>query len=240
MSNKCLGNLSWSRLALNIKGLEHKTEWLQYSEIEQRLKELDIPPSEVATDGSARYTIPAIYDASTNAKISDSTKILKYLDEAYPETPQLGAIPGLPAGVLLAAFEQGFQNALRPVWALIAPTVIAHLDGESADKYRKTFETKVKFSVEAFLENAQLQAGLWAKGEEALGDVGAWFRNSSGHGPWVMGAKITLPDIILGSGIAWFVAAVGEDSEQWKRLAQWDEGRWAVLWGQIKPYSQVY
>ncbi|KZV69410.1 hypothetical protein PENSPDRAFT_633101 [Peniophora sp. CONT] len=76
--------------ALNIKGLSYKTEWLSFSEVEPKMKELGILPNR---DYLLHYTIPTIYDPNTKRIVTDSFAIAKYLDEAYPDTPNLVA-PG--------------------------------------------------------------------------------------------------------------------------------------------------
>ncbi|KAJ7574088.1 hypothetical protein C8J56DRAFT_757479, partial [Mycena floridula] len=80
------------RYALNFKGLQYKTQWVEYCDIEQVSKALGAKP----TDIKARkplYTLPMIYDDSTGAMVTDSIAIAEYLDITYPEKSLL-----MPAG----------------------------------------------------------------------------------------------------------------------------------------------
>ncbi|KZV76637.1 hypothetical protein PENSPDRAFT_679987 [Peniophora sp. CONT] len=86
---------SWSpntlktRLALNIKGLQFKTEWLSFVAIGPKMKELGVPPR--ADAEGLKYTIPTIYDPNTGKTVTESLAIAKYLDKTYPDTPRLVA-----------------------------------------------------------------------------------------------------------------------------------------------------
>ncbi|KAJ2929446.1 hypothetical protein H1R20_g7648, partial [Candolleomyces eurysporus] len=236
--------ISTRRLALNLKGIEHQTEWIPYCDIEKRFKELDIPPSDIRSDGTPAYTIPAIYDSSTNARISDSLKIIEHLDEAYPHTPKLLA-PGTE--VLTAAFTWAVRQRMRrPTWPLVVPaTVTSGLDGPSATKYRGNFESWAKMSLEEFKQNAALIDKAWKDAEEGYSTVNDWLKAASKSpnqavGPWLTGKDVRLADIVLAADLAWPVAVFGEDSEEWKKIGSWNDGRWREYWGLFKQYATVH
>lgn len=77
------------RLSLNIKGLPYTNEWVEFPDVEALCKKLGLPPDRYLPDGSAVYTVPVIYDPNTDSHHVESKAIAKYLDKAYPETPQL-------------------------------------------------------------------------------------------------------------------------------------------------------
>ena len=89
--------------ALNYKGILLKTVWVEYPDIEALYHTLGIPAASTKPDGSPYYALPVIQDPSTQRIISDSWAIVKYLDEAYPDTPTL-----LPKGTL--AFPRFFRE----------------------------------------------------------------------------------------------------------------------------------
>ncbi|PSR72266.1 hypothetical protein PHLCEN_2v11858 [Hermanssonia centrifuga] len=101
----CLGT-GYGRYSLNYKGLPYRTEWVEYPDIEVLCIRIGAPPTSTK-HGRPRYTLPVIYDPSTNSVISDSVDIAKYLDETYPDTPKL-----LPAGT--EAFQAMFLDSVWP------------------------------------------------------------------------------------------------------------------------------
>jgi glutathione S-transferase len=230
-------------LALNIKGIEHQTHWLEFADIQKTLKEAGVPPSDVASDGTPRYTIPAIYDPSTGAKVADSLKIIRYLNETYPDTPVLEYPLTAPDSVALSnEFEATLQKPLRFLWALIAPAIIAGQSGESSAKFRASYRAAVKQAPEELLQDEERVKDLWARVEEGFSSLDTWIQgraSGSGGGAWVTGPGHTLFDVLLGGGLGWIVGVTGEESDEWKKIKGWNGGRWEVFWDQLKPYVKV-
>jgi glutathione S-transferase len=208
------------------------------------LQELDIPPSQNLPDGTPRYTVPAIHDSSTGAKVSDSYDIIKYLDQTYPDTPQ----------IIVDSQDEFLQSALRRDWGLVRdlmlPTglVLGHIalssmEGESRLKYQRSYEKAFKATNGQHASEAEPSNTHWKQAEESYGRADAWLTRAEqlSGGPWALGASPTWPDIVLvSSSIALFITAVGEEGEEWQNVLQWNEGRWLRLWSRIKPYSRVY
>lgn len=235
------------RFALNIKGLKHKTEWISYSNV-AKLGECGFPPSETRPDGTPRYTVPSIFDSTTNRRLSGSHAILKYLDEAYPNTPQLCTLPSKDSSNMVAsAFASDWsipEATIDPTWGLLAPTIITKgLDRESAAKYTANFEAFVSSPLEEFMGHRERRETFRVLSQEAFSAADSWLVNAceGQTGPWILGDHITLPDIVMCSCLAWILSAVGEDGEEWKWVTQeWDGGRWGARWENIKSYSQLY
>ena len=225
-----------TRFALNIKGLEHQTVWIEFPEIEKRLKELGIPPSDILPDGTARYTVPAIHDTSTNTLISDSTKIIEYLDRAYPETPRIIA-PGTT--ILNATLEWAFRGTIFTLYPLLAPNVVAHMSPAASQKYQARLESRVGMPLQEFKNDKSLHEKIWKNAEEAFTVANSWFKASEG-GAWIMGDKVSYSDLIVGSGLAYIATCSGEESEEWEKFGTWHGGRWKGLWEQVKQYANVY
>ncbi|KAJ2912538.1 hypothetical protein MD484_g7892, partial [Candolleomyces efflorescens] len=229
-----------NRFALNIKGIKHQTVWLEFHELEKRMKELAVPPSEISSDGTPRYTVPAIHDPSTNTLISDSLKIVEYLDKTYPETPRIIA-PGTT--VLNVTLDWAFRQNIFGLYPLLAPNVIAHMNLESSQKYQRIFESILKQSLQDFKNDEALHAKLWKDAEDSLTIANGWFKTLDGEeglGPWIMGDNVSYSDLIVGSGLAWIATCSMEDSEDWRKVGTWNNGRWKVFWEKMKPYAQVY
>ncbi|EEB93892.1 hypothetical protein MPER_07394 [Moniliophthora perniciosa FA553] len=104
------GGVVWSpstwkiRYALNYKGLEYQTKWIEFPDIESTCKKLGVPPTKTRRDGSPWYTLPAIYDPSTGVALVDSLRIAEYLEKQYPDKPSL-----IPSGTL--ALHTAFNEA---------------------------------------------------------------------------------------------------------------------------------
>jgi hypothetical protein len=47
-------------------------------------------------------------------------------------------------------------------------------------------------------------------------------------------------DVVLGGALGWIVGVTGEESDEWKKIKAWDEGRWEAFWDQLKPYAKVH
>lgn len=236
------------RFALNIKGLEHKTEWLNYGKLEEQLKALNIGPTRVLPDGSPFYTIPAIHDPSTGITIAESHRILEYLDKTYPETPNISTPPfPLDDDLIKPAFQDMWllplTLMLKGIWGLVVPIVVANSDEASGLKYKQRFEAKSGMTFDSVFEESKKRE-LLEIARANFGEVDAKLeeiRNKyGGEGPWLFGKDVKLPDLAVAGSLAWTVAIVGEDSELWKEIMNWDEGRWAERWERIKPFHKLF
>jgi glutathione S-transferase len=104
-------------LALNYKKVPYTTVWVQYSDIQTVLKEIGATPTDKRPTGEDRYTLPTIRNPATGEVISDSAKIIAYLEEKYPERPLI------PQGTLeqQVAFSNqiiGVVGFVNPIWHL--------------------------------------------------------------------------------------------------------------------------
>ena len=87
--------------------MQYETEWIEYPDIEPKVKALNGKPGDKNADGSPKYTAPFIVDDSSGevVVVSDSLTITQYLDKTYPSTTR--AIPdGL--GQDIASLEERF------------------------------------------------------------------------------------------------------------------------------------
>ena len=210
------------------------------------MKERGIPPSEVLPDGRERYTVPALFDSTTNTTISDSNRILKYLDETYTDTHQLCTLDDTADEFIKPAFEPGW-SLLGPraysTWGLLVPTIVAHLDAESAAKYESNFQHMFNMSVEQFLLDTEKQEELWKQTQDSYDSIQCWFVQAEeryGRGKWILGDEIKLPDLTVATSLTWVALFGGEHNEYWKRIAKLNRGRWGNMLERLKPYLTVY
>ncbi|KAJ3517323.1 hypothetical protein NLJ89_g584 [Agrocybe chaxingu] len=239
-----LPNNVWSpntwktRYCLNYKRIPYKTEWVEYPDIEPLCKRLGIAPTGKKEDGSGRdhYTLPAIYDPSTGAYVSDSFAIAEYLDKTYPDTPKL--FPN-DTTALQAAFTEAFRAKLAPLWAFILPAVCTILNPRSEEYFRRTREATFGKTLEELVPKEEVAVAEWAKYQNALTEVGKWYEKNGGKGPYLLGDTLSWGDLVVAGYTVWLRIIWGEDSSQWRDIESWNEGRWKVLIDSLREYETV-
>ncbi|KAF8917269.1 hypothetical protein CPB85DRAFT_1215425 [Mucidula mucida] len=219
------------RYALNIKNIPHKTQWVNYPEIEPICKEIGAAPTGVRPDGSPRYTVPVIRDDATGAVISESVVIIEYLDKTYPDTPTL-----LPPGTkaLHLAFRAAAANQIPPLRQFIITPSYYQMTLPNRAYYDKQLAGAAP---ESLLPKEEQKVVEWAKAQEALGKIGAWIEPKD---KYVMGDKISYADLLTAAFLRWTRVSLGEDSQEWKDITSWHDGRWGRLMGELaEKYESI-
>ena len=93
------------------------------------MKELGLAPNPT---GSLEYTVPTIYDPKTKRVVTDSFAIAKYLDETYPDTPNL--VPRGTAGLQEAYLEMVVSPLLNSTFPMYAYPVFEQCCMDEADR----------------------------------------------------------------------------------------------------------
>ncbi|KAF8630569.1 hypothetical protein AX17_005381 [Amanita inopinata Kibby_2008] len=225
-----------TRFTLNYKGIPYRTEWIQYTEIERVCKEKGIPPSTTKADGSPSYTLPSIWDTEANVGVSDSHSIAVYLDKAFPDKPRV-IPPGTEA--LQTAFIQSlgsYVNAMRP---FTIPATLALIDHEPSYEYfYKTRSAMFGQDLKTMgPSDAAARDDILKKTMEGLNSLDQILQKSSG--PYIMDGTISFADFALGSWLKWVQLILGKDSDAWKAIVTWNEGRWAERLGRLEQYAQI-
>ena len=209
---------------MNYKRIPYRTEWIEYPDIEPHSKSLGIKPTGKKPDGSPFYTLPAIHDPSTGTYLADSFPIAEYLEETYP-TPSI-----FPHGTksLQHAFLFSIGEKLGVIRSFILPSVLPYLGTQRSEEYfRRTKELSLgrPLVVPVGAERAE----TWAKFREGMSKVDECLAKTDTKGPFVMGDTISYADLFISAFLMWFKNVWGEDSEEWKDVASWNEGRWKNL-----------
>ncbi|KAF6745017.1 hypothetical protein DFP72DRAFT_1051592 [Ephemerocybe angulata] len=239
------------RIALNYKGLKHRTHFFRFLGIEKGSIELGIPANEFErkADGSPKWTIPSLQDPTTKASLSDSLRIIDYLDRTYPETPQM-LTPETVAAAL--AFEAAIREHItkHASKAVGVKAAEAALGDGAKNAFRKFIEGFLGMTLEEWKSDPK-------NGEEAMkalkegfdtfeglifkkADLVAEARGLKQQGPFIGGEKLTYVDAALGAVFHWMENLFGEDSAEWKQVTEWNNGRWGRLYKNIKPYTVVH
>lgn len=166
-----------ARLALNYKGIDYKTEWLEYPDIEPRLKSLGLEgdPEQVAP-----YTCPTV-EFPDGTYIMNSEKIIKRIEADYPEPPLLLESEVFQQVVNLLSRSHG---ALRPVLLPIAPREI--LSEASAKYFWETRKKRFGMTLDE-LEKQKGDEKAWAEAKESLEETAALLKKT--EGPYFLGDK---------------------------------------------------
>ena len=237
------------RLALNLKAVPYKTEWVEMPDITSVREKLGVPANRTLPDGTPYHTLPVIHDQATGAIVGDSFEIALYLDHQYPNGPQLfrPRTTGLTAafnarvdGIFTRFAGLCTQMPFDPaVLAAVGAMFAKRLDGIKAQQ----------------AQNSQLQQGSMAEFEAALGELAKGYRHTGGTTDyfWRTGGTDTeqaqrppadhragpfldsdessssplYADLIVGAWLKMF--QISMPAEDWKKVGEWHDG----LWGRI-------
>ncbi|KAI0317449.1 hypothetical protein OF83DRAFT_1058663 [Amylostereum chailletii] len=209
------------RYALNIKGIPYKTVWLDYAEIKETIKALGAEPSGTSRSGEPRYTVPTIYDPSTKRTVTDSYKILDYLDAQYPDTPAL-----LPPGT--RALQQAFiQNVTTPLALTLFPVLVLDMLPMITETGAPVWRAMAEDMVGARLEQ------IVPQGEQRAGTIEAFLARLDAVGK-AMGANGDGAVFLTGDAPSGADCDLAAWLTLWERVTAKKEG---ALWKQIMEVS---
>ncbi|KAF8074133.1 hypothetical protein FPV67DRAFT_1560334 [Lyophyllum atratum] len=224
-------NVWKTRYSLNYKRIPYETEWIEYPDIEATCKRIGAPPTEKKEDGTPLYTFPVIHDPSTGASVADSVLIAEYLDATYPNTPRL-----FPAGskTVQHAFLAAYRLMLPALWQFAFPATLPILYPPSEAYWRRT-----KFSP-AILETAptgRVREEQWAKLKDDFGLAAGWLEKGEADGPYILGDAVSFLDFAAAGYIIWLRIIWGEESEEWREIKCWHDGRWDAFLKRLEKYE---
>jgi len=199
---------------------------VEFPDIEPLCKKLGIAPTSKKGDGSDRYTLPAIHDPSTGAYISDSILIAEYLEKTYPDTPKVFPNNTLP---LQATFMAAVQGNISAMVKFIVPAIYFTLNPRSEEFYRRTREKAFGKTIEDIAPKGEAASAEWAKFKDGLAVIDTWYAKNGGAGPFLLGETASWGDIVVTSYFVAMRTVWGKDSQQWKDVSSWNNGRWAGI-----------
>lgn len=222
---------------MNFKGLPYKTEWIDRIDIEPRSIELGIAPTGKKPDGSPFYTLPAIHDSKTGKYVSDSWNIALYLDETYPDTPTV--IPKDTVSLQLAFTDSypdtGIRAALNP---FVIPRLGAHITPRGSEDFVESVERRFGKKLQDIVPQGEAAVAQWTKYKDCLAKVDSWYAASAST--FLLGGSMpTWADFVVVAYFMWVRVALGEESEQWKDVTSWHEGRWKRLVDSLRRYETI-
>jgi len=176
-----------------------------------------------------------IYDPNTSSAIADSLDIVKYLDNTYPETPQL-FLRGTEAFQKAVLDGYGKTGLEASIWYIIVARQVGILNPVSGNWYRSRYEGLYGGKLEDWNTPEQ-----WANLKKGLSQLRTWYEaNGEGRDVTLLGeqGKFTFSDIQIQCALLYFKIIVGAESEDWKRIEKWDGGFWIRYMEQFRKYEE--
>jgi glutathione S-transferase len=172
--------------------------------------------------------VPFIYDPATRTAVSDSQKIVAYLEAQYPTAPTLFP-PHTRA--LQAAFTEGEQAPLPrfsssaggvyllPLFTKMSPRSQAW----TRARYEQNGLTVEQIGTFSDAQLAEKTDGVL----KVLNEIDGWMRAGDESGVFLTGDVPSNADVFLASGLIMMKNALGEQHEMWKAISAVNGGRWA-------------
>jgi len=211
-----LPSTSWSlnpwktRLALNFKGVNYKTQWVEYPDIAPLLASLNVKPNSSRTP----YTLPAVR-FSNGETIQDSRIIVEKIEEIFP-SPSLHLV-----APILPEIQKTVSRAFFDLFTILNPTKI--LNPPSAAYFtRKDAENILEYGPDLEGEDA------WDAAKEPLRKLAGLIQS-----PFVLGEQISYADFVVMGFLrhAWVVGG----KKVWERVVGIDQnGKLRRLYEAVK------
>lgn len=192
--------------------------------MQQVLPREGIPAASKKEDGTPFYTVPAIHDLSTGVKMSDSWEIARYLDKTYPDTHRLfpdGTVP------LQRAFTDSFRPHFNASYLFFFPCLPDIYPPETGPYITQIIEKAAGKAIDKLLPQGEDVAVEWGNYKAGLSKLEGWYSYSNGRflmGDTPVWADLPVVALLLAQRTVW-----GKDSEKWKDIVSWNNGRWGAL-----------
>ena len=108
--------------------------------------------------------------------------------------------------------------------------------------FRATREKRLGGKLEELAPvGSEKRAAAWQGVQKGMHKIAGWFEADGSEKLFFMGDEkgITYADIILASFLMWFRKSYGEESQEWKDMMRWDDGRWSRFVGAFDRYATV-
>ncbi|KAK4166344.1 hypothetical protein QBC43DRAFT_257803 [Cladorrhinum sp. PSN259] len=195
-----------TRLILHFKGLDYRTEWLEYPEIAPRLKDHVEPwPANPRTNSAGTtHTIPTVILPS-GEYIMDSRKIANRLEELYPSPPlHLDS----PYQAKIESAMNKIMNHISPVYIPLIPKRI--LNEASHPHWYRTREITEGMDLDTLWETQGGQKAFDALEQSGdLQEVTGWLKEND-EGPFFLGKEVSYADFVW-VGFLVFIKRIGEE-----------------------------
>jgi glutathione S-transferase len=205
---------------------------VEYPDVEALYKKLGTSATAKKPDGSPFYTLPVIHDPNTGTTVSDSFQIAEYLDKTYPDTPRV--IPPGTRALQAAFIDASWSKMVGNLFKFLMPKVSQALNKSGEEYFRRTREAAIGSTLEEMYPTGDKAEEVWKNAEADFAVVYGWLREDE----FVIGDKISFADFAIGGVLVVSRVLLGEESEEWKRMLGWHNGRWARIAKSLEKYEK--
>ena len=172
-----------ARLALNYKGIDYETLWVEYPDVAPTMKSFGLAPNSEGTP----YTIPTIQ--FPDITMMDSRKIATELEHRYPSPSLLLDSP------ILKTVEALIPRLTTPLISVFMPKVPASLlNPPSAEYYERTREKRFGKTLSEMGRDSD-EEKAWAQVEPLLKEMGDILKAEAG--PFALGQTVSYTDFVI-------------------------------------------
>ncbi|EAU93612.1 hypothetical protein CC1G_02842 [Coprinopsis cinerea okayama7 len=231
-----------TRLCLDYKGLDYKTEWVEFPDIAKVCQEQGIAATATWRDGSPYFSVPAIVDVQESESdtgftmkrtaLAESFEIAKYLDAAYPNTKRV-----IPEGADAERFQREFPLEFRKLvflpfcrifWAKVM-TILNPVSRPYFTRARASLMFEKESLDEVAVKTDEEREKIWGDLREGLKAIDRYYKETDEAGPWMLGKTVSFADFVVVAFLVALKRVFGEESEEWRTVKGWDDGRWGHL-----------
>jgi len=212
--------------ALASKGIAFETKWVGFNTIDATMEALGVQPHPPGGFLGRKYTIPVIHDPNTQRLVMDSHKINRYLDEQYPQQPEL--FPPRTRVMQALVITNNNQAFGAAIFSSIIYFIFEMCSDEDKPWFRKSCE-EILFGGKKLEEIAPSGESFMNKVKELekiLTDVGTLI-DLNGPGSMFIGGDTPLhADCDIASQLMMLIKVAPEDHEMVKLVKTSGGGRW--------------
>ncbi|KAG6819881.1 hypothetical protein H0H93_007760 [Arthromyces matolae] len=227
-----------SRLYLNYRGFHYQTRWLPTVDVKAECISLKIPPSATNPSGEPIYTFPAIIDyTSPGAEptaVSDSYRILRYLETQYPPSAPIFPLYSEPKWSAFNSFID--ERIIIVAGSLFVYELAATKLPEELSYFQSNMEALFKGPwADLRLEGPKRSIAL-KQLEDNLQASLEYFGDQK-EGTYHLGDDITYADFAICAALIWCKSLASQ--EDWSKISAWKAGRWGDLVKRFSSWTTV-
>ncbi|VUC37989.1 unnamed protein product [Clonostachys rosea] len=201
---RCWSLNPWkTRMLLNYKGIDYRTEWVEYPHLQARLEQFVAP-----NINGHKFSSPAL-ELPDGTYLMDSYVIAEAIERSYP-TPSVHL--GNPLQQPLLDALDKLDVILEPIYKTRVPKV--YLSEISKEYFHKTRSERLGMSLKQF-EEENPKSLVFEKLSPVFGELNDLVRKN--QGPFILGEEVSYADFILGG---WLLFYKGMGDDVWNGLLE--------------------